>query len=267
MATTPVVIDEGGLDRWLGRVSWKDDEAEPWRSVTEYALKPLGELRTNLTAAIAAGRVKHKFYKLDHGKLSECPAIPRDQIKQVSEGNTMSKTAQAVSEGVAKLSKEEKAKMRATVKADKAKAKADKKAQAKEAKKAKKAAAKEQKGPGVIAAIREELAKANGHGINRKDLIAALDKRFPGRPHSRWMNTIGAYFRTLTIEKVLIVRKPADGGQKLYSLKKAASEEVKAEVKEQKKAAKASEKQTAPAAEPVGNPKANDSQGAHVDAQ
>jgi hypothetical protein len=85
---TPKVIDEAGPDYSLALVSWRDSEEEPWRSVTSFALKSAGELRRVIAEAIASGRTKHQFYKLDHGKLrtsSEAISIETED----GEGNIM----------------------------------------------------------------------------------------------------------------------------------------------------------------------------------
>jgi hypothetical protein len=243
----PVVIDEVHGDRTLARMCWRDAEDEPWCSVTAYALNPVWELRQNLSEAIQSGNFKHGFYKIDRGKPLEREAIlhgPRSGFKE----SDMSKMAKAVSEAVAGLKKKKSAtsteerKAKAQEKKLAAEKKAAERKAAKENKRAKiaadraarkakkaeqKAKATGEKHIGIVAKIKDIIRDASGEGKTAKQILAELVKAFPERRPDAMQNTIRGTFAALTKDGDLVVVKPADSREKLYSLKGSAKSSAK----------------------------------------
>jgi len=84
------------------RVSWRDSDDDPWRCITDFAIKSAGELRSLMAAALAAGQLKHKFYRLDPGQ--PLPRWTASHGRENDEGETnMSKLAQTITAGVKPL--------------------------------------------------------------------------------------------------------------------------------------------------------------------
>ena len=227
---SPTIIDEAGSDGRLARISWRDSEDEPWACVSEFALKPAGELRAVISAAIHAGRTKHSFYKLDAGKL--LPQAAAIHARAQREDMSMSKTAKRVSELVAKMhkpTKEEKAAARAAVKADKAKAKAESKAAAAKAKAEKKAAkpakaakqrAKRAKFTDsdltLIIAVIQDVLKGSGKPVKRNVFVNAIMKRSP--KFKDLDLDLRMPMQKLEEQGLVIITKPKGANFKTYAL-------------------------------------------------
>lgn len=200
--TQPTILDEAGADYRLARVSWRDAKDEPWHSVTDFALKPAGEIRSVIAHGLATGILKHKFYRLDHGKpLPKAEAIPGQDND--GEDTTMGKLGNAVGEGVkglkgAKAPKAAKVAKTKETKPKAAKPKADK--------------PKSKKQPGVIAHIHAQVEGAKT-GITVTTILDSLCKAFPDRKRESMLNTVRVQLGRLAKEKRIVV-EPAPEGEK-----------------------------------------------------
>ena len=148
----------------------------PWESVSDFGIKLVGELRATLTAAIASGKLKHKFYRIDHGKSPYETTIPGSMNH--SEGATVAKKKKQVKADKSIVDAIKDAK---EIKKDLAAGKTEKKVkQVHEPKN------KDKDGIGVVAAIREEIGEGERRsGIDRPAGNTKLDRPFPGLKKSR----------------------------------------------------------------------------------